>query len=63
MTPRAYRRTAAAIFSVVAVLHAARLIFGWHVEIGGWTAPMWLSWAALLIATTLAWLGFRIGGD
>ena len=62
MTPRLYRLITAAVFAIVAILHAARIVFGWPAMIGGWAAPMWLSWAGFLGAGFLAWWGFRLGG-
>ncbi|OGL58855.1 MAG: hypothetical protein A3I72_06735 [Candidatus Tectomicrobia bacterium RIFCSPLOWO2_02_FULL_70_19] len=62
MTPRLYHLITAAVFSVVAIFHAARIVFGWPAVIGGWAAPMGLSWAAFFISALLAWWGFRLGG-
>lgn len=62
MTTRLYHQTTAAIFAVVAILHAARIVFGWEAVIGGWAAPMWLSWAAFVVSAFLAWAGFRVSG-
>jgi len=47
------------IFAIVFVLHGLRLINGWSVEIGTWTAPMWLSWVGLVLAGWLAWSAFK----
>ena len=51
--------TAATVFGIVAILHLLRLIYGWQLVIGTWSAPMWLSVAALLLAGTLAVLLWR----
>jgi len=61
MTPRPYHLISAAVFAAVAILHAARIASGWEAVIGGWAAPLWLSWAALLLSAFLAWWGFRLG--
>ncbi len=55
---KTYSFVTAIIFLVIAVLHLLRLILGWHAEIGGWTMPFWLSWAALVVAGYLAYTGF-----
>jgi hypothetical protein len=47
------------IFAVVALLHMARIFMNWPVGIGGWTVPMWGSWAALIVAGSLAFLGSK----
>jgi hypothetical protein len=51
---------AGAIFLLVAVGHALRLVLKWEVVIGGWQVPTWISAAAFVIAAYLAYEGFRI---
>jgi hypothetical protein len=51
---------AGAIFLIVAVAHALRLIFKWQVIVAGWHVPMWASAVALVIAAYLAYEGFQI---
>ena len=60
MSRRAYLLVSAAIFSLVALLHLARIFFGRSAVIGGWSVPMWLSWAALIVAGALAYFGFSL---
>jgi uncharacterized protein involved in cysteine biosynthesis len=48
----------ATLFLVVAIMHLLRIIFGWQVEIGGLSIPFWVSWLGVLVASTLAYLGF-----
>ena len=50
---------AGAIFLIVAVAHALRLVFKWEVIVAGWLVPMWVSAVALVIATYLAYVGLR----
>jgi hypothetical protein len=50
---------AIAIFSLVAVLHVLRLIFGWEVVINGLVMPMWASVVGLMIAGGLAVMLWR----
>jgi drug/metabolite transporter (DMT)-like permease len=50
----------AVIFSLVALLHLVRIIFGWSAVIGGWSVPMWLSWVALIVTGALAYFGFSL---
>ena len=52
---------AGAIFLVVAVAHALRLVFKWEVVIAGWQVPMWVSAVAFVIAAYLAYEGFQKG--
>lgn len=58
MDKNTYSLTVAAIFAVIAVVHALRLYFGWEGVIGGWMVPTWLSWLAVLVAGFLAYQGF-----
>jgi len=48
------------IFSLVALLHLARLVLGWDAVIGGWRVPMWVSWAALGLSGWLAYAAVRL---
>ena len=45
---------AGVIFAIVALLHLLRVYMGWPVVIGDWSAPMWVSWIALVVAGVLA---------
>jgi hypothetical protein len=57
---RAYLLVSAVIFSLVALLHLARIVFRWSVVIGGWNVPTWLSWVGLIVAGALAYFGFSL---
>jgi hypothetical protein len=63
MSRKTYLLAAASIFSVVCVLHLARIVFGWSVVIGDWSVPMWLSWVGLIVAGALAYLGFSLAAQ
>jgi hypothetical protein len=60
MSRKAYLHVAACIFSVVGLLHLARIVFGWSVVIGDWTVPMWLSWVGVVVTGALAYFGFSL---
>ena len=60
MNPKTYVRVSGAIFSVVALMHALRLVLKWDAVIGGWVVPPWFSAVALLVAGTLATTAFRL---
>jgi len=49
-----FTKIAIAVFSLVAVLHLLRLIFGWEVIISGIVIPLWVSVAGFIIAAGLA---------
>jgi uncharacterized membrane protein YhaH (DUF805 family) len=59
MNRNTYLTVTAALFLVMAVAHLLRIILGWHVEIGGLSIPLWVSWLAVLVAGALAYIGFR----
>ena len=60
MTEKTFSTIAAAIFGVVAVLHLVRILLGWSIIIEGWTVPMWVSWAGLVIAGGLSYFGAKL---
>ena len=55
MTQRTFNLAAGTIFLLIAILHALRLLFGWHASIGSWIVPMWVSWAGVALAGFLAY--------
>ena len=60
MAQRTYSLVTAIIFSLVTLLHALRLLRGWHVVIGDISVPVWISWIGLAIAGYLAYEGFKL---
>jgi uncharacterized membrane protein len=60
MSQKAYLKTAAFIFLVIAALHLLRLVLGWEAVFEGWIVPYWLSAVALAVAGYLAYEGFRL---
>lgn len=48
------------LFAIVFVVHLLRAINGWDWIIGGWSAPMWLSWVAIIVVGYLGWAAFRM---
>ncbi|OGY63750.1 MAG: hypothetical protein A3I24_02265 [Candidatus Harrisonbacteria bacterium RIFCSPLOWO2_02_FULL_41_13b] len=59
MNNKIFLKTVGVIFSLIAVLHFFRLVFGWEAVIGGWMVPVWLSVVALVIASVLAYKAFK----
>ena len=59
MNHKTYLKTVGSVFLVIAVLHLLRAIYGWEAVINGYTLPMWLSWAAVLLAGFLAYKGLK----
>ena len=60
MSQKNFVLVTAVIFFLIAALHVLRLLYGWPAVIDGWTVPMWLSVAALLISGYLAYQGFSL---
>ena len=60
MTPRIFFLITATLFSLIALLHAVRLLQGWQVTIGGAVVPLWVSWIGLAISGFLAYEGFLL---
>ncbi len=58
MQSHRYAILAALVFTIVAVLHAARLFYRWPVVIGSTQIPMALSWVAVVVTGLLALAGF-----
>ena len=60
MTQRTFSLVTAALFFLIALLHAVRLVLGWQVTVEGTVVPLWISWIGLAMATYLAYEGFRL---
>jgi len=60
MSQKTFTGIVGLVFSLIAVLHALRLLLRWEAVIGGWTVPMWISWAALAISGYLAYTAFKM---
>jgi protein-S-isoprenylcysteine O-methyltransferase Ste14 len=58
MEAQKFARIAAALFSLVALLHVLRLALAVPAVFGSWSVPVWLSGVGLLVAGVLAWLGW-----
>ncbi|PIT90531.1 MAG: hypothetical protein COU22_01660 [Candidatus Komeilibacteria bacterium CG10_big_fil_rev_8_21_14_0_10_41_13] len=48
------------IFTLVAIFHLSRLIFGWQMVLGDWNAPYWLSALGAVVTGFLAYFSFRL---
>jgi hypothetical protein len=57
MTQHTFSLIAAAVFSLIALGHAIRLLFGWQVTIENVVVPLWISWIRLAVATYLTYRG------
>jgi hypothetical protein len=48
------------IFTIIALLHLLRIIYGWDPVVEGWTVPQWISWVALIVSGYLGYEGLRL---
>jgi hypothetical protein len=62
MNDKLFHRLAGTIFALVALLQALRIYMGWPVVIGGWSAPIWISWIALVVAGGLSYFALTLKG-
>jgi hypothetical protein len=61
MTASTYARLAGTIFGIVALAHAARLLYAVPVTIGAISIPMTVSWLGIAVTGALCVLGLRAG--
>lgn len=59
MRQKTYLQTVATIFMVIAIVHAFRLLNGWHIQISNTVIPLWVSWVGMVAGATLAYYGFK----
>ncbi len=60
MNQKQYALVAAIIFAIFALAHLVRIVLGWSVSISDWSAPMWVSWIAVVVAAGLAYYGITL---
>jgi hypothetical protein len=58
MSQKTFLGVSGTIFGVIALLHLARIIYGWPAQIGTFVVPTWASWLSLLVAGYLAITAF-----
>ncbi len=60
MSQRVFAFATGAVFLLIALLHALRLIFGWEAILDGRVMPLWMSWVAIVISGYFAVQGLRL---
>ncbi|MBO3460084.1 hypothetical protein G7B40_035435 [Aetokthonos hydrillicola Thurmond2011] len=60
MNEKAYILISATVFASVAILHIARLVNHWTLQIGAVSVPLWGSWLGLVIGVLLSVWAFRL---
>jgi len=59
---RRYVQITGFVFGVMALVHVVRLVLDWPAQVAGWVVPIWVSWAAIVIAGALCLWAFRLVG-
>lgn len=60
MCRNSYLTISGVIFGLVAIAHVARLVYQFPIRIGEWTAPMWPSWAGMVVTGVLSLWAFSL---
>lgn len=60
MDKRTYYKIVSVVFGIIAVAHLARVFYGWEAVIADVVIPLWVSWAAVLIAGYLSVRGWQL---
>jgi hypothetical protein len=60
MDDKSFHLITGIVFALVALLQALRIYMAWPVTIGGWNAPMWISWIAVVVAGGLSYFAFAL---
>jgi len=60
MNDKLFHLIAGSIFALVALLQALRIYMDWSVVIGGWNAPIWISWIAIVVAGGLSYFALTL---
>ena len=60
MKQQSYLIISAVIFGLVGIMHLIRAINGSAFQIGGWSAPVYVSWVAGVVALLLCIWGFTL---
>jgi len=59
MPSSAYQKVSGSVFALVAIVHAVRAMQQIPVTVGTAEFPVWLSWAAVVVAGSLSAWAFR----
>ena len=51
------------LFSLVAIAHLLRIVYGMSIQVDEYLVPMFVSWIGLLVQAGLAFWSFRISLD
>jgi len=60
MKHKDYYAISGGVFSIIAIAHLVRIVYGWEAMIGGLAIPMWASWVVIALASFLAYSAFKL---
>ena len=60
MNQKTFSTVTLVVFSLIALLHALRLVYDWNAVIAGWEVPMWLSGLSVIVSGFLAYNAFKL---
>jgi len=63
MEYRRYCTISGVLFSLVALAHLLRIVYGMTIQIDEYVVPIFVSWIALAVPTSLAVWAFRISRE
>jgi hypothetical protein len=52
---KTFTKIGAGVFTLIALLHAWRLVKGLEVQVDGVIVPMWVSYIFVIVAAIMAW--------
>ena len=58
---RLFHNIAAVIFTLVALFHLSRIVFGWQLILGTWVVPYWINGLGTAATLFLAYFSFHLG--
>jgi len=53
---------AGVLFTLVALLHLSRILFGFSFVLGSWDVPYWINGLGTVVTAFLAWMSFSLAG-
>jgi len=57
---RSYLMISGVLFGIVALAHGVRLAFGWSIQIGALSAPLWISVIGVIVPGSLSVWAFNL---
>ena len=58
-----YCAVSGVLFSLVAIAHLLRIVYGMSIQVDEYVVPMFVSWVGLIVPAGLAFWAFRINLD